>query len=446
MRIAQIAPLWELVPPRAYGGTELVAHLLTEGLVARGHDVTLFAATGSQTSARLRPYAPKSLREMEDALEKDKTHCTVMSTELNMLEDIFQQAEQFDVIHNHMGFQALPFADFVKTPMVTTLHNALIPESVHDLFMRNAHLPYVSISDYQQQLWPSLNYAATIYHGIDLTSFDPCFANSDSEYLAFLGRLSPEKGPQHAIHVAKTLGKKLILAGKIDRVDRMFYERELADQIDGTQVSYIGELAHQAKVEFLRNAAACLFPVSWPEPFGLVMIEAMACGTPVFALRDGSVPEVIDHGVSGYVADSVEELTEAVRNYRDFDRRLVRKIAETRFSLQRMIRDHECVYQRLAGAHTLSLPSTGRKRLSASSGMSPLPLNSYRLAEVKPAPFIGDSALCGSGDSLWLATGSPYINAFSPEPLVEGSKKPVAPPVAPPLPYMERQINDRLGS
>lgn len=438
MRIAQIAPLWELVPPRAYGGTELVVHLLTQGLVARGHEVTLFAAAGSRTSARFQPYAPKPLREMEEDIKKDKTHCTVMSTELNMLEDIFQQAEQFDVIHNHMGFQALPFAGFVKTPMVTTLHNALIPQPVHELFMRNAHLPYVSISNYQQQLWPRLNYASTIYHGIDLTSFDPCFGNSEPEYLAFLGRLSPEKGPQHAIRVARALGKKLILAGKIDRVDRVFYERDLADQIDGTQISYIGELGHHAKVEFLRNAAACLFPVEWPEPFGLVMIEAMACGTPVFALRDGSVPEVIDHGMSGYVADSVEELIEAVRQYQDFDRRLVRKIAEDRFSVQRMIQDHERVYERLAGGHSLSLANTGRKRFGAPSGKSPSPLTPYRLAEAGPSQSLADKKHCRFMDPLWLAAGPPHINAFSTEPLMDRTKKPGS--------STERQVNDRLGS
>ncbi|WP_373531272.1 glycosyltransferase family 4 protein [Vampirovibrio sp.] len=438
MRIAQIAPLWELVPPKAYGGTELVAHLLTEGLVARGHEVTLFAAAGSQTSARFHPYASKPLRELEEAVQKDKTHCTVMSTELKMLEDIFQQAEQFDVIHNHMGFQALAFADFVETPMVTTLHNALIPQPVHDLFMRNAHLPYISISNYQQKLWPGLNYVDTIYHGIDLTGFDPCFTHSEPEYLAFLGRLSPEKGPQHAIRVAKALGKKLILAGKIDRVDRLFYEQELAHHIDGDQISYIGELDHQAKVAFLRKAVACLFPVEWPEPFGLVMIEAMACGTPVFALRDGSVPEVIDHGLSGYVADSLDELIQGVGNYLDFDRRLVRKIAEDRFSVARMIDDHERVYERLAGGGGRSLSLTvSRKRIGASSGKQPpLPLTPYRGGEAKPLPVTTDRT-SRSDDSIWLAAGPPTINGFSADSILEGSKSPA---------IQHRQRQDRLGS
>jgi len=308
MRIAQVAPLWELVPPKAYGGTELVVHLLSEEMARRGHEVTLFAVAGSQTLAKLEACAPIALRELESQIQQDKTHCTVMAYELKMLQDIFQRAGEFDIIHNHLGFQALPFADFVDTPVVTTLHNALSPEPVRKLFFRNAHLPYISISDYQQKLWPELNYAATIYHGIDLDRFEPCYEHRGKDYLAFLGRLSPEKGPHHAIHIAKELGMKLVLAGKIDRVDRQFYDSELAHLVDGEQIVYVGEVGHEQKVELLRNAAATLCPIEWPEPFGLVMIESMACGTPVFALRDGSVPEVIDQGVSGAIAGSVEEL------------------------------------------------------------------------------------------------------------------------------------------
>ncbi|MCE3235992.1 MAG: group 1 glycosyl transferase [Vampirovibrio sp.] len=347
MRIAQVAPLWELVPPKAYGGTELVVHLLTEELVRRGHEVTLFAASGSKTSARLEVCAPVALRELEEQTKKDKTHCTVMAYELKMLQEVFQRADEFDVIHNHVGFQTLAFADFVDTPVVTTLHNALNPEPVRRLFYRNAHLPYISISHYQQQLWPELNYAATIHHGIDLNKFHPCYERDGKDYLAFLGRLSPEKGPHHAIRIAKELNMKLILAGKIDRVDQVFYDEELAHHVDGEQIIYIGELNHPQKVAFLRNAVATLCPVEWPEPFGLVMIESMACGTPVFALRDGSIPEVIDQEQSGYVADSVEELTEAVRRYRDYDRKLVRRLVEKRFSVQRMVDDHLRVYEAL---------------------------------------------------------------------------------------------------
>jgi glycosyltransferase involved in cell wall biosynthesis len=298
-----------------------------------------------------------------------------MASELTVLGDVFLEAERYDVIHNHMGFQALPFVNFVETPVVTTLHNALSPEPVRALFLKNAHQHYISISRYQQRLWPELHYAATIYHGIDLSRFTPKFELSGEPYLAFLGRLSPEKGPLEAIQVAQALGMKLLLAGKIDRVDQIYYESVLASQIDGSRIIYVGELAHAAKVEFLRNASACLFPVQWPEPFGLVMIEAMACGTPVFALRNGSVPEVIDHGVSGYVADSVEALTTAVQGYARFDRRLVRRKAEERFSAQRMVAEHERLYQRLVNASRRGGNLRYRSSRSFSASL-PLPLPS----------------------------------------------------------------------
>lgn len=347
MRIAQIAPLWELVPPKTYGGTELVVYNLCEELVRHGHDVTLFAAGGSTTSARLVECAPEALRAMEEQIKQDKTHCTAMGYELKMLQEVFQRADQFDVIHNHVGFQALPFANFVETPVVTTLHNALNPPIIKELFYQNKALPYISISNYQQKLWPELNYAATIYHGIEMERFQPRYALDDEPYLAFLGRLSPEKGPQHAIRIAKELGMKLIMAGKIDHVDRIFYEREIAHLVDNRQICYIGEVNHDQKVELLRNAAASLCPVTWPEPFGLVLIESMACGTPVMALRDGSIPEVINHGQTGYVADTVEELVEATSHWRNYDRRQIRQIAEQRFCRGRMVADHLRLYERL---------------------------------------------------------------------------------------------------
>jgi glycosyltransferase involved in cell wall biosynthesis len=382
MRIAQVAPLWELVPPATYGGTELVVHLLTEEMVRRGHEVTLFAAAGSQTTANLEACAPMALRDMEEKTKLDKTHATVMAYEMKMLQKIFQRADEFDVIHNHLGYQMLPFANFTNTPVVTTLHNALDPEPVRDLFFKNAHLPYISISDYQQQLWPELNYAATIYHGIDLSRFTPCYKTQGKDYLAFLGRLSPEKGPHHAIRIAKALNKKLVLAGKIDRVDQVFYERELAHLIDGEQIRYIGELDHAQKVELLRNAAATLCPIEWPEPFGLVMIESMACGTPVFALRDGSVPEVIDQGVSGYVANSVEELQYAVGNWEDFDRQIVRTTAEKRFSVQRMVDNHLALYERLTAVRNRSNQIQINKKKKEQFSIEQ-PLTPTQVAEIK---------------------------------------------------------------
>ena len=358
MRIAQIAPLWELVPPAAYGGTELVVYNLCEELSRLGHEVTLFAARGSQSPARLLECAPSSLRTIEEQIANDKTHCVAMSYELAMLQQVFSSAEQFDVIHNHLGYQALAFSPFLKTPMVTTLHNVLSPEPVRDLYLRNAHLPFISISNYQQTLWPELNYSATIYHGIDMSSFQPSYDTEGKNYLVFLGRLSPEKGPNHAIDIALSLGMKLVMAGKIDRVDQAYYEKEIAHRIDGEQISYIGEVNHAQKVELLRNAAALVHPVIWPEPFGLVMIEAMACGTPVFALRQGSIPEVINPGVTGSFAETPEALTEALRDWKRYDRRRIRQVAEERFSRERMVKDHVRVYEHLVAAKASQLSTT----------------------------------------------------------------------------------------
>lgn len=379
MRIAQIAPLWELVPPCTYGGTELVVHNLTETLVKRGHEVTLFAAQGSSTAAHLHPCAPISLRCMEERFKKDKTHCTVMGYELKMLETVFSHAEQFDIIHNHIGFQALPFAQFVNVPVVTTLHNALEPEVIRELFDQNADLPYISISNYQRQLWPELNYAATIYHGIRMNSFKPDFETQNKDYFVFLGRLSPEKGPHLAIQIARALGAKLVMAGKIDRVDQIFYDQHVKPLVDGQQIQYMGEVDHFQKAELLRHARGVLCPVLWPEPFGLVMIEAMACGTPVFALRDGSVPEVVDHGVTGYVADSVEALAEAARHWKTYNRRKIRQVAERRFSSERMVDDHLKLYTKLLQAHSVPVALPGKKALSPIQALdkkhAPTPLN-----------------------------------------------------------------------
>lgn len=409
MRIAQVAPLWELVPPRTYGGTELVVHLLTEELVQRGHEVTLFAANGSHTQAHFNACSPMALREMEEQIKQDKTHCTVMAYELSMLESVFQRADEFDIIHNHIGFQALAFANFVNTPVVSTLHNTLQPQAVHALYHQNPTLPYISISQYQQHLWPALNYAGTIYHGIQLAKFNPDFEQEGKNYLVFLGRLSPEKGPHHAIRIAKALNMKLILAGKVDRVDKEFFDQELAQWIDNEQIHYIGEVSHTQKVELLRNAAATLCPIEWPEPFGLVMIESMACGTPVFALRNGSVPEVINHGESGYIADSVEEMIAAVQDAACFNRYQVRKIAEARFSSERMTTDHLRLYEKVIQAQrvqinartwTASLENTPKPHATATTALA---ADTHHLPERKKKrttlPF-GDAYLTPFNPSL----------------------------------------------
>jgi glycosyltransferase involved in cell wall biosynthesis len=351
MRIAQIAPLWESVPPKTYGGTELVVHLLTEELVRRGHEVTLFASGDSQTAARLHACSRSSLRQMQDELHLDKNPLPVVAFETRLLEQVFSRADEFEIIHNHMGMEALPMACFTQTPVLSTLHGVFEPPPMREFIQHYRDLPYVSISNFQRRPCPMLNYVATIYHGIPLEHFNPSLTFHDKDYLAFLGRFSLEKGPHHAIRIAKETGWKLVLAGKIDPIDKSdqeYFTREIEPHLDGKQIRYIGEVDHKQKVELLRNAAATLCPVTWPEPFGLVLIESMACGTPVFALRNGSIPEVIAHGQAGYVADSVDELVQALANLGQYDRRNCRYYVESRFSVSRMVDDYLKVYKMLA--------------------------------------------------------------------------------------------------
>jgi glycosyltransferase involved in cell wall biosynthesis len=371
MRIAQLAPLWETVPPRYYGGTELVVHLLTEELVRRGHEVTLFAANPSQTTAKLVACSKVPLRELTKSMPAyNKLNNpsvypgsqTSIYYELEMMTNVFLQADQFDVIHNHLGFVGLPFARLSSTPMVTTLHGALKPETMlqqieRQFFESFATLPFVSISDEQRRPCPQLNYVGTVYHGLDTSVYNPSYTSTDKTYLAFLGRFCSDKGPHHAIRIARETGLKLIMAGKIDIQDeKAFFEQEIAPYIDGDQITYIGELNHPQKVELLRNAAATLCPVQWPEPFGLVLVESMACGTPVLALRNGSIPEIVSQGKTGFVADTVEELIAYIPEIPDIDRRLCRRHVEQYFSVQRMTQDYLQIYQRLSDK--FNAPST----------------------------------------------------------------------------------------
>lgn len=350
MRIAQVAPLWETVPPQKYGGTELVVSLLTEELVKLGHQVTLFAVKASETQAQLVPGCDIAFRSRENQLSAHQLYIQVMACEAQMLGQVFQNAEKFDMIHNHLGFQALPFAPLVKTPVVSTLHNAIEEGAIRQVYQQYADLPYIAISQYQQTLWPELNYEATIHHGIPLEKFQPCYQTKKS-YLAFFGRLAPEKGAHLAIDAARQTGWPLQLAGKIDRVDRAYYDQKIAPHINGVQIRYIGELDHKQKTDFLANAAAVLHPVQWPEPFGLVMIEAMACGTPVLALKNGSIPEIVQDGISGFVCETQDDLIQAVAKIPELDRHQCRKIAEDRFSLNKMVDAHVELYEKLLAAY-----------------------------------------------------------------------------------------------
>ncbi|GAP96782.1 glycosyltransferase family 4 protein [Leptolyngbya sp. NIES-2104] len=341
MRIAQVTPLWERVPPPAYGGIELVVSLLTDELVRRGHEVTLFATGDSITLANLESVHPRAIRT-------DPTVKEYQIYESMQLGHVYQRAHEFDVIHSHMGFATLPYAQFVKTPTVHTLHGVFTPDN-EKLYSYARSQPYVSISNAQRKPELGLNYAATVYNGIDVDSYKFYAEPNEPPYLAFLGRLSPEKGPHHAIEIAKRTGMTLKMAGKIDIVDREFYDEILAPQIDGEQIQYLGEANHVQKNTLMGGAVATLFPITWKEPFGLVMVESMAAGTPVIGMRLGSAPEVICDGKSGFLCDTVEECVAALERVKNIDRAACRQHVIEHFSVQRMADGYEAVYRELIG-------------------------------------------------------------------------------------------------
>lgn len=339
MKIAQIAPLWEQVPPTTYGGTELVVSRLTDELVRRGHDVTLFASGDSQTLARLEAGCPRALRWDKDIKEP-------MMCEMLYASEVFQRAAEFDIIHSHIGVWALPLAGAIATPTVHTLHGAFNRDS-SKVYSHYGTQSFISISDSQRTV--DINYAATVYNGISVDKF-PFFEKAqEPPYLAFLGRFSPEKGPQHAIAIAKQAGWNLKMAGKVDVVDKKFFEQEIAPHIDGKQIEFVGELNHDQKAEFLGNAAITLFPITWAEPFGLVMAESMAVGTPVLAMNLGSVPEVIAHGETGYICQSYAEMAQMIPKALELSRHKCREHVESKFSVAKMVDGYEAVYEKILG-------------------------------------------------------------------------------------------------
>jgi glycosyltransferase involved in cell wall biosynthesis len=338
MRIAQVAPLYESVPPQYYGGTERVVSYLTEELVREGHEVTLFASGDSQTDARLVPITPRSLRLNEESIDHLPHH-------MLLLEDVFRRQDQFDVTHFHIDYLHFPMSRRTRHPHVTTLHGRLdIPDLV-PLYEEYSDMPVVSISDSQREPLPYANWLGTVHHGLpeDLL---PLRAER-GRYLAFIGRFSPEKRADRAIEIARRAQMPLKLAAKIDRVDQEYFDREIKPLLDGEFLEYVGEIGEKEKAEFLGNAAALLFPIDWPEPFGLVMIEAMACGTPVIAYRHGSVAEVVDHGRTGFIVSSVDEAVRAVHHIGDLDRTEVRREFDNRFTAAHMAADYLRVYDRV---------------------------------------------------------------------------------------------------
>jgi glycosyltransferase involved in cell wall biosynthesis len=337
MRIAQIAPLWERVPPFRYGGIELVVSLLCDELVRRGHEVTLFASGDSITTAKLQSVH-------EQALRLDKRIKEPGIYEQLMLSSIYKQAADFDIIHSHVGCNVLPFTQFVKTPTVHTTHGIFTPDN-EKLFREFAWEPYISISEAQREPRLGLNYIHTVYNGIDTSTYNFQAVPDDPPYLAFVGRLSPEKGPEGAIKIAKATGMPLKMAGKIDVVDREYYDEKLAAAIDGEQIQYLGEVSHEEKVKLLAGASVTLFPITWREPFGLVMIESMATGTPVIGTGMGSVPEVIDHGKTGFVCHTLEKMIEAVPEALKLSRQTCRDYVVEQFSVNSMVNEYEKAYK-----------------------------------------------------------------------------------------------------
>jgi glycosyltransferase involved in cell wall biosynthesis len=337
MRIAQVAPLWERVPPPAYGGTELVVSLLTDELVRRGHEVTLFASGDSVTLAKLDSVCPRAIR-------LDPTVKEYAVYEMLQLSRVYERASEFDVIHSHIGCAALPFTGLVSTPTVHTLHGIFTPDN-EKMFVHARHQPYISISNTQRDTRLGLNYAATVYNGIDVDSYKFYEQPSEPPYLAFLGRISPEKGTHHAIEIAKRAGWRLKMAGKVDVVDRDYYEQAIKPHIDGKQIEYLGEANHAQKNALMGGAVATLFPITWREPFGLVMVESMASGTPVIAMNLGSTSEVIAHGKTGFLCQNVEACVAAIEEVTKLDRFACRNHVAQHFSVQRMVDGYEAVYQ-----------------------------------------------------------------------------------------------------
>ena len=338
LRIAQVAPLVESVPPKLYGGTERVVAVLSDGLVQLGHDVTLFASADSCSDATIVPCWPQSLR---------LAGCTdQLLPHLLQVEQVVQQAGEFDVVHFHVAPLHFSMARRLETSHVTTLHGRLDLPEIVALYEAFAELPLVSVSDAQRLPLPDQNWVGTVYHG--LPDHDLRFSSGPGSYLAFLGRISAEKRVDRAIAIAIACGWPLKIAAKVDPADVEYFRKEIEPLLAHPLIEFRGEIAHDEKSEFLGGARALLFPIDWPEPFGLVMIESLGCGTPVVAYRGGSVPEIIDHGVTGFICDDLEEAIEATRQVGTLDRRACRRAFDHRFTAIRMAEDYVRIYRKLA--------------------------------------------------------------------------------------------------
>ncbi len=338
MKIAQVAPLHESVPPGLYGGTERVVSYLTEELVRQGHDVTLFASGDSVTRAKLEAVCPRSLR-------LDPTCVDPLARHLLLLERVFQKSRGFDILHFHVDYLHFPLSRRLGIPSLTTLHGRLDLPDLAPLYREFADIPVVSVSEAQRRPLPVAAWRGTVHHGIPPDSYR--MREGTGGYLAFLGRISPEKRVDRAIEIARRSGRRLRIAAKVDRADAAYYEKEIRPLLGDPHIRFVGEIGEADKNVFLGDASALLFPIDWPEPFGLVLIEAMACGTPVIAFRGGAVEEIVEDGVTGFVVSSVAEAVAAVPAAERLDRRRCREAFESRFTASRMAREYLKIYEQV---------------------------------------------------------------------------------------------------
>ncbi len=379
MRIAQVAPLYERVPPVLYGGTERVVSYLTEELVRLGHEVTLFASGDSLTRARLEAACPQALRLDPNCQDSIAPH-------INMLGEVYRQASNFDVIHCHTAYLGLPLTSYVTTPTILTHHGRLDLPEQQPIFCAYPNVAHISISDDQRQSLPEINWAATVYHGLPLDLY-PFQAQSPRAYSLFLGRIAPEKRPDSAIRIACQAGIPLRIAAKVDRVDQIYFDTTIRPLLDHPLVEFLGEVNEEQKRTLLGDALALLFPIDWPEPFGLVMIEALACGTPAIVRRRGSAPEIIQDGVTGFVCETDEEMVAAIQKVQQLDRGACRRAFTERFSVQRMAQDYLAMYKTCL-AHT-----SGAQRLPTVRRMLPALPARRQQTHSKVSPPQGGNAL-----------------------------------------------------
>lgn len=336
MRIAQIAPLVERVPPEMYGGTERVVYCLTEELVKRGHEVTLFASGDSITTAKLIPVHGKALRSDSYVDNYYPYHILEMGM-------VYDRAHEFDIIHSHMDYMAFPFTRLVTTPTVHTLHGRLDIPDVKKTFEYYRDSNFISISNAQRRFMPYLNWIDTVYHGYPLEKFP--FNPDPEDYLVFVGRISPEKGPVEAIQIAERVRMRLIIVAKVDPVDQAYFDEVVKPLIQPGFIDYVGEKGEEERNEIVKKAKAFIFPLNWPEPFGLVIIESLACGTPIITRSRGSIPELMVHGKTGFICETWEEMADAVQDIARIDRMACRHHAEENFSISQMVNKYEKIYE-----------------------------------------------------------------------------------------------------